>query len=404
MSYYLGPATGRWAPANWEDVVQAAASGALDETTWVELKEAIPPASKGANLELAKDLASLAVEGGLLVIGVQDDKGKAGEVVGSDQTDLEQRIDQVARDRIHPPLVAQLRTIEEPSDSGRRCVLVTVDASALAPHMVDDRYWGRGATGKRALSDAEVRQILDRNRGRREASATEFREYIRTSIAPDRQALHLMLTPVSGRRESLAELLFERPYELIQLLKQTSERLHPSSLLASLTEPRPLLRGIQVSNFNRGFTHQGATAAGREWAATLTVRDDGQIALTCPVVGQEPIERDGALVPFLRTTQTAELVLQVATVTGVIADAAGYGGQWDAALLVSHLRGVRAFRREYQPFGTADTFPDDRYEQLASSTTTELVDNPATLMIRLLMPLMRLFGAERVLTDVVPRH
>ena len=40
-------------------VLAAAAAGVLDETHWVELKQAVPAASKPANLELAKDLGNL---------------------------------------------------------------------------------------------------------------------------------------------------------------------------------------------------------------------------------------------------------------------------------------------------------------------------------------------------------
>lgn len=102
MSYYLGPARDRWAPSSWSDVVSAAASGVLDETQWVEIKAALPPSSKPANLELARDLASLAVDGGLLVVGIQDDNGAAGKVVGTELSGLAERVDQVSRDRVHP--------------------------------------------------------------------------------------------------------------------------------------------------------------------------------------------------------------------------------------------------------------------------------------------------------------
>jgi hypothetical protein len=42
----------------------------------------------------------------------------------------------------------------------RPCLLVTVPASAGAPHMVEDRYCGRSATGKRPLADSEVRRLI----------------------------------------------------------------------------------------------------------------------------------------------------------------------------------------------------------------------------------------------------
>lgn len=62
-AYFMGPQTERWRPSSWEDVVAAASSGVLDETRWVELKEDVPASNAKANLELAKDLASLSAEG-----------------------------------------------------------------------------------------------------------------------------------------------------------------------------------------------------------------------------------------------------------------------------------------------------------------------------------------------------
>ena len=66
------------------DLVSAAAGGLLDESHWMELKREIPR-TKGSNVELARDLASFAVDGGVLVIGVdEDDLGRADQVVGTD--------------------------------------------------------------------------------------------------------------------------------------------------------------------------------------------------------------------------------------------------------------------------------------------------------------------------------
>jgi hypothetical protein len=67
-STYLGPEKGRWTPTQWSDVVEAAAGGLLDESHWVDLKQELPAGNRAHNAELAKDLASLAVDGGLLLI------------------------------------------------------------------------------------------------------------------------------------------------------------------------------------------------------------------------------------------------------------------------------------------------------------------------------------------------
>lgn len=56
-----------------EDLEHALASGVFAEGHRLEVKREIP-SGRGANLELARDLASLGVDGGTLVVGVAEDK------------------------------------------------------------------------------------------------------------------------------------------------------------------------------------------------------------------------------------------------------------------------------------------------------------------------------------------
>lgn len=81
-SFYLGSGKGRASLTSWDEVEIAAAAGVLEESAWVELKQAVPASSKPANQELARDLASLSVDGGTLIIGITD---KTHDVVGTDE-------------------------------------------------------------------------------------------------------------------------------------------------------------------------------------------------------------------------------------------------------------------------------------------------------------------------------
>lgn len=101
--HYLGPGRPLTSLSTWDEVVDAANGGLLEENQWCELKAMLPPSSKGTNLELARDLASLSVFGGALIIGVAD---KTLDVVGVDDDveGLKSRISQVAGMTITPPL------------------------------------------------------------------------------------------------------------------------------------------------------------------------------------------------------------------------------------------------------------------------------------------------------------
>jgi hypothetical protein len=176
ISFYLGPSKPRFAPTSWAEIVDAADDGLLDEGHWVELKKALPPKSPGANLELAKDLASLSVDGGVLILGIEDNKGAAGTVTGTPVAGLASRIDATARARIEPPLTVVTTQYLNPSAPDTAVLVVTVPASTSAPHMVDGSYWGRGDEGKRSLSDNEVRRLLAARQERSDGFETRLRQ------------------------------------------------------------------------------------------------------------------------------------------------------------------------------------------------------------------------------------
>src|SRR5262249_53108157 len=102
-SFYLGPGRPRLNTASWHDLAAAVESGSTPETPWCELKADVPASSPGANTELAKDLASLTVDGGVMLIGIKDDASSAADIVGVDDDtlgNLSSRIDQIAGSRV----------------------------------------------------------------------------------------------------------------------------------------------------------------------------------------------------------------------------------------------------------------------------------------------------------------
>lgn len=166
--HYLGPSVGKIPLSTWDQVKVAAEGGLLEETPWVELKERLTPGKCG-NRELAKDLAALSVYGGVLVIGVRD---KTFEVVGCDVSGYDTRISQVAATAIHPPLTPVIYpAIANPEDGTKSVLVVEVPASSVAPHMANDKYWGRSSEGTRPLSDPEVRALISA----RDATDATFR-------------------------------------------------------------------------------------------------------------------------------------------------------------------------------------------------------------------------------------
>ena len=147
-------------PHNEDDLRDAFFDGRLDESAWCELKRELPPKSKDANLELARDLASLAVDGGSLYIGVDEKAPAATRCVPQPLAGLRERVDQVGRSRVTPPLFVESYEIPADGRPGYGYLEVVVRASADAPHQVEGIYYGRSDTGKCRLPDQQVERLM----------------------------------------------------------------------------------------------------------------------------------------------------------------------------------------------------------------------------------------------------
>ena len=149
-----GPTDPQWQPTTEAQLADAAAQGLLEETHHLDIKRELG-AGKSANKELAKDLASFAVDGGLLMYGIDEDASPPA-LSPLRHAGLAERIEQVALAGVTEPLYVRTRVVVSDADPEMGYVLVTVPPSPAAPHMVDGRYYGRSDKTKMVLDDARV--------------------------------------------------------------------------------------------------------------------------------------------------------------------------------------------------------------------------------------------------------
>ena len=88
-----------WHPSTWNEV--EALKGHAEESSTLDFKRQI-----GSNPEIAKDLAAMALNGGVLVYGVEEDKdtGVAAEIKPVPLKQVEERIRQIAGSGVSPPV------------------------------------------------------------------------------------------------------------------------------------------------------------------------------------------------------------------------------------------------------------------------------------------------------------
>ncbi|MBP5934249.1 ATP-binding protein [Streptomyces sp. LBUM 1479] len=123
-------------PKTEADLQAAVDGGLFEESHHLDLKKA--PSSKGDNKELARDLSSFAVDGGALIIGVQENKeSRTFELAPQPLSGLSEKVEQVARTIPDPPLTVITEEIGSATDDGTGYLVVHIPASPVAPHMVD---------------------------------------------------------------------------------------------------------------------------------------------------------------------------------------------------------------------------------------------------------------------------
>jgi Putative DNA-binding domain len=401
-SAYLGPEKGRWTPTAWSDVVEAAAGGLLDESHWVDLKQELPAGKRTHNTELAQDLASLAVDGGLLVIGVEDHDSRAGKVRGVELAKLADRVDQVARDKVRPSLVVRSHEVRDPDRPGWGCLFVHVPPSSQAPHMVDYVYYGRGDRANVRLGDEQVRAIIEERRRSRTDVTAELRRMADDDpiTADDRQLGHLYLLaqPETAAEEALVGFLArDDAMPVIQELLKSIIRERGTSGFSPdvrlLVDQVPRAEGLALTSYS------AEEGPGREQSLLqLVIREDGGVRLTCgkgtnafPQPGWSPSNRPPMAISAMLVLGLAH---SVAALAGRLADAyAAYQGQWHLGIRMDRLRGAVPLDLLQDPLRRLGSpYSRDDYERVTSASTEELVNAPHAVAERLVAPLLRGLG------------
>jgi hypothetical protein len=145
-----------WLPTTFAQAEADVSARVTVENHYMELKRTFEQTDRGRR-EMAKAIAALALDGGTMVIGVdEDDTGRAVALMPVELAGFAERLDQAALHRCDPPVTVKIDPLVNPVDEATGLLTVEVPSSPLAPHMVDGRYYGRGERGVRVLSDAEV--------------------------------------------------------------------------------------------------------------------------------------------------------------------------------------------------------------------------------------------------------
>lgn len=373
--------TGPWWPETELEIETAAAAGDLVESHSFDLKRDLEPGDRG-NRALATDLASFAVDGGVLLIGVKE--GSPAEPSPVRLEGLKERIDQVARSRVDPPLSVTVREIPSRKGEGLGFVIVVVPASPMGPHMVDYVYRGRGDTTNTRLSDPQVRLLhATRRESLRSIDAILDAEIARDPIKDlFRKNGHIFAVaqPTFGSAEMLeASVANMRNWMSgLRKLPTLSDRFAPDVVGISGVERRA--NGWALTSLGDGRVPDSNRKEGV--LVDLEVREDGGIRLFCGRGSEHlPDLQEGPRVVILNIHHG--MCWRVVQIADRVASTTRYVGNWDFGYAATGMLGSI----EYVGFGGSSAgrpYSEDVYRAATSATFAEISGDRGVVVSRLL--------------------
>ena len=392
--------------------------GRLDEHAWCELKRQLPPKSKPSNLELARDLASLAVDGGSMYIGVDEDAAEGEPLLPLPLAGLRERVDQVARSRVTPMLFVESYEIPAAAKPGYGYLEVVVPASADAPHQVEGIYYGRSDTGKCRLSDQQVERLMREREQQRHGTEDALRGLIAADQYRDesREHPHLFIFARPGTRRTemfrsvigadpqwkpLIGLLTDAINDPVRPMYATANRGQQALLETLIMGPRLTTGGVTLASWPRG----SEKPANEEYHQELTIDEDGDLSFFHAQAGWDSEPVNGVTRKVLSSRTIVGSTREFIAAAVAISRGAGIPTTWHVGIALTGIRGYRHQESGWPDYGPPCT--SGEYVRVERFNLAEMEGTPGNVTDKLLGRLLRGLRADTdpavnaLLTDVV---
>jgi len=386
-----------WRPESEADIRALIDSGDAVESHVLDFKREVGTTDRDRN-EIAADMASFALDGGSLVVGV-DESGKK-DVFTARPIALEgvvERIEQIAANRVRPPLDVRPRAIPSADDPAVGYVVVDIAESPLRPHMVGGRYYGRGEKTRRHLDDAEVVRLLAARRSAEALVADAIQEERDRNPIPNQYARALLVAvPLTADPEAARDFVRRNGDVMHAFVRSIEERI-PGPLRLSSDSPESLTRsetrskGLAATNLlggGRQFNRQQTQLGNAElWnPLDVEVQESGSIRM---IVGRviehrarpnDPSRAD----PFIREASVIGWAHRLVAYTDVLSAEIGYPGAWGLASTRTDFAGsgrsILWKRSTSCRFGMPKTTPGSRRPQAGRWRATDSESSTGSLV------------------------
>jgi hypothetical protein len=401
-----------WEPASEAEILAAIDGGVLTETHYLDVKREVGT-TDGERANIARHLASLAIDGGALLIGLEEDKPRRTWISKPQPLDgLAERVEQIATYLVDPPLYTVASEIPAGSPEGSGYLFVRVPPSARAPHMVSGVYYGRGDRTRTRLSDAEVLRLHSRRESIEEVAERLLDEEAARDPQPDLAKRHCgrlyaVAQPLTGSRQLALSLTSGREMALRKILNNAEPGI-PRELYA---EPSPNM----LSNFSHrangvAFSDYSVTGPGRTLVARsgfekpneehmldVEFRQDGGLRL---LIGRLTADwarnEDGSFAQFILDALAVAYSLRMVHWATAVAAETGYRVSWAFGVHGTGMRGLSSSQFQYElSLGRAPVFDADTYRETTTASYAEMADQPKAIAERLVGRLVRALGTDQ---------
>jgi hypothetical protein len=375
-----------WLPQSEADIQRAISNDWLSETHYLDCKREI--GAKADRKETGRDLASFAIDGGALLVGVDEDKANRTFSLAPQQlAGLAEQVENIAGSTIDPALDVITHEIESGRGTGLGYLLVEVRPSPFAPHMVDGVYYGRGDKKRIRLTDPQVRRYHAQRQSVEEQIHALLDEEIARDLVPvearKRGHLYLVATPVTAPRTTARSLVRDPDERRLNEIVQAAESRMGTS---ELSQSRPLVtlatrvmrRAHSTALCSRSASGPGRTflsgnAAAEENLVDIEFRDHGSIRALVGNATYAYREIGDRIDLVIFEPMIVAYAVRLCGWTAALGRAIGYRGTWNLGLHVSGLRNLPGFFAE-QGGAYESYFNEDYHRAVTVASLADLED------------------------------
>ncbi|GEC74200.1 AlbA family DNA-binding domain-containing protein [Microbacterium maritypicum] len=403
---------GIWLPTTEAEIETVTSAGTAPEGHFLDFKRELG-STPGSRKETAQDIASFALDGGVLIVGVDEPEPGTYKLSPQPLSDLSERAEQIAANRPDPGLYVRTAIIPSRDNPSAGYLVVEVPPSPAAPHMVDGRYWGRSERTKRQLNDAEVARF----HAARARSDTKVLEALEEELARDpepRPASRMLFVAEPLVADGgLARSFVRGPQTAVRELTQGVENRVPGSVREYSPTPWELstsvrrAKGIALTGLAEG-RKSPSEAFLSETATDIEVQTSGAIRgvmSRLTYLEEHPRVPEGTkrVIEGLPIAWSHRLVAWA----GTLGEQLMYRGPWGFGVHLYGLEGVCAAPRDERGMRILSSRSLPVYEVATFQSTTtasfqEIQDDPLAIVDRLIGDFIHSLGVSSRYPDCFP--